>query len=107
MSRAMVMHHVLYVIIGGCAITKLLLMRFHKAPNQAIAPYILANSLKNNSFPKTITNWRTRRAQKIALHYNQASISTFTQAQAAPYPNIIIHGRHIRQEQGGGISSQM
>lgn len=48
MSRPMAELGVLHVIIGGCAITKLPLMRFHKAPNKAIPPCILANSLKNN-----------------------------------------------------------
>lgn len=34
MSGPMAALGVLHVIIGGCAVTKLLLMRFHKAPNQ-------------------------------------------------------------------------
>lgn len=37
----------------GGGVTKLLLMRFHKAPHQAVPSCILANSLINNSSPKT------------------------------------------------------
>lgn len=102
-STPMAMQGVLHVIIGGCAITKLLLMRFHKAPNQAVPPCILANSVKNNSFPKTITNWGTGITPE-GLSSSSTTTLQFQPSQGrGPYPNegnIIIHVRDIR-ERGG------
>lgn len=103
MSRPMAEPGVLHVIIGGCAITKLLLMRFHKAPNQAVPPCILANSLKNNSFPKTIANWGARRGFVLpttTLHFQPS------QARGGPYPNEEISLSMWGILEGGGISSQ-
>lgn len=99
MSRPMAGLGVLHVIIGGCAITKLLLMRFHKAPHRAVPPCILANSLKNNSFPKTIANSGARRRFVLPTTTLQFQPS---QAGGCPYPVEKYHYIHVRDIREGG-----
>lgn len=79
-------------LLECCTVTKLLLMRFCKAPNQAVPPCILANSLKNNSFWKTIANWDARR--RFVLLMSMLGV----QPSQARVRNAIIHARDIAEE---------
>lgn len=92
MSRPMAEPGVLHVIIvgGGCTVTKLLLMRFHKAPNQAVPACILANSLKNNSFPKTIANWGAR-TTTTTLHFQPSQQQSLIPAREGPNAHTVIN----------------